>query len=182
MKRYRMPRHVLLEVIDLVYDDVVHPTRRNHAIPPSIQVLCALRYFATGNFQHDSGDLFGISQPSVSRLVKRVSNAIAARADRFISFPKGHDQLQAQKEGFYSPRNRIQNVVGCVDGSLIPIKRPTQNEAAYVSRRTTHDIKVQGICTHDMKFSSMDTRWPGSTHDAFILGMCNRRFQDHIWL
>jgi hypothetical protein len=64
-------------------------------------------------------------------------------------------------------------------GVLIPIKRPPQNEAAYVSRRTTHDINVQGICTHDKKFSSMVARWPGSTH-VFIWRTCrlNRRFQE----
>jgi hypothetical protein len=43
IKRYRMPRHVLLEIIDLVYDDVVHPTRQNHAIPPSIHATFKVR-------------------------------------------------------------------------------------------------------------------------------------------
>lgn len=180
LKRFRMPRHVILEVIDMIRDDIEHPTRRNHAIPPSIQVLCALRYFATGNFQYVSGDLLGISQPSVSRIIIRVANAIVRRGQRLISFPDADAELQRIKEGFYGPRRQIPNVVGCVDGSLIPIKRPSQNEVAYVSRRNTHDINVQGVCSHDMKFTNLVARWPGATHDAFIWNTCNlnRRFRE----
>ena len=62
MKRFRMPRHVILEVINLIETEIEHPTQRSHAIPASLQVLCALRYYATGNFQ------FVSVNPEVARL------------------------------------------------------------------------------------------------------------------
>ncbi|XP_064633642.1 putative nuclease HARBI1 [Lineus longissimus] len=161
IKRYRMPRHVLLEVVDMIGNDLDHPTRRNHAIPPTLQVLCALRYFANGNFQYVSGDLCGISQSSVSRIILRVATALTAVAPNVITFPRHPYRLQAIKEGFYSPRRRIPNVIGCVDGSLVPIVTPSLHEDAYVSRKHSHAINVQGICDSDMKFTNLVARWPG---------------------
>jgi hypothetical protein len=64
IKRYRMPRHLLLEVIDMIGPALEYPTERNHAIPVPVQVLCGIRYFAKGLFQVDDGDFFGISQSS----------------------------------------------------------------------------------------------------------------------
>ena len=56
------------------------PTRRNHAIPATLQVLSAIEYFA-GVFQRQDGlDIGGISQLSLSRIIPRVANAIAERA------------------------------------------------------------------------------------------------------
>ena len=56
LKRYRMPRPVLMQVVDLLHDDVAHPTKRSHAVSASLQVLVAIQYYATGSFQLVSGD------------------------------------------------------------------------------------------------------------------------------
>ena len=178
MKRFRMPRHVILEVIDLIEAEIEHPTQRSHAIPSSLQVLCALRYFATGNFQFVSGDLTGISQSSVSRIVTRVSAALANKSQELIKFPMHERDQQIVKEGFFErDRHRIPNVLGCLDGSLIPIKAPSQNEDAFVCRKRFHAINVQGVCNHQLKFTNLVVKWPGSTHDAFMWNTC-RLYQD----
>ena len=85
--RYRMTRGVALEVMNLVEVQIAPTTSRPHAIPANLQVLTALRYYATGSFQRATGDIIGISQPSVCRIVYRVSNALAAHAAEVISFP-----------------------------------------------------------------------------------------------
>ena len=55
IKMYRMPRHVLLEVIYFIRDQVEHPTKMSHAIPATLQIITALRFFAEGSFQLTSG-------------------------------------------------------------------------------------------------------------------------------
>ncbi|KAG0724949.1 hypothetical protein GWK47_039535 [Chionoecetes opilio] len=46
--------------------------RRGLRISPSLQLLVALRYLATGNFQLTLADTADMSQPSVSRCLKTV--------------------------------------------------------------------------------------------------------------
>jgi hypothetical protein len=38
VERYRLPRHFIFEIIDLVRDDVDRPTARSHSIPATLQV------------------------------------------------------------------------------------------------------------------------------------------------
>ncbi|XP_067668362.1 putative nuclease HARBI1 [Haliotis asinina] len=57
-----------------------------------------------------------------------------------------------------------------IDGTLIPIKRPPDNEdAVYVCREGYHAVNIQAICDADMRFWNVVSMWPGSTHDSFIL-------------
>lgn len=39
------------ELLHMIGENIQHNTKRNHAIEPSIQLLIALRFLATGTFQ-----------------------------------------------------------------------------------------------------------------------------------
>lgn len=71
-------------------------------------------------------------------------------------------------------------VIGAVDGSLIPILAPTEDEHLYVGRKGYHALNIQGIAAADLKFLNIVARWPGSTHDSFIWLGCNleNRFEN----
>ncbi len=75
------------------------PSEIRHSL--LVQQICiTLRFLATGTFYLVLGDLNFISKSSVCRVVHRVCNAIARRADRFIQFPRGEDARRV-KRGFY---------------------------------------------------------------------------------
>ncbi|XP_064643632.1 putative nuclease HARBI1 [Lineus longissimus] len=148
-----MPRPVLLEVINLLEDDVSHPTRRNHAVPADLQILSTIRFYATGTFQLLNGDTVGLSQPTISRTVARVSEAIGRRARHFISFPEDPATQQDIMEGFFDDRRRIPNVLGCVDGSFVQIKCPSMNEEAYVFRMMQNEDLTSIIGEYDKKLN-----------------------------
>ena len=101
LRRFRMTRDTVVQVIDLISEDITHPTDRNRAISPTLQTMCALRYYATGNFQRVSGDIIGISQPSVSRIVNRVTIALCAKAPKIIRFPTTQYERNVIIRGFY---------------------------------------------------------------------------------
>ncbi|KAH9384202.1 hypothetical protein HPB48_026195 [Haemaphysalis longicornis] len=52
------------------------PTNRGSPIPPMLQLLIALRFYGVGTFQVVTGDLVNVSQPTVCRAVKRMSELI----------------------------------------------------------------------------------------------------------
>ncbi len=57
IERVRFNRAGLLFLCDLMEQDLTHPTARNLAVPPVVQVYVAfLKYFATGTLQIVDGD------------------------------------------------------------------------------------------------------------------------------
>ena len=68
--RYRMPRHMIAQICEMLDEDLRRISHCSQALPVSTQVMVALSYFATGSFQRGTGDLHGISQPSASRCIR----------------------------------------------------------------------------------------------------------------
>ena len=53
-----------------------------------MQVLIALRFYATGAFQRVTGDLFGASVLATCTVIHKVSRTIAKQKGRFLLFPE----------------------------------------------------------------------------------------------
>ena len=45
----------------------------------------------------------------------------------------------------FSVKYKFDQVVGCVDGTHIPLQKPTRNEGAYVCRKGYHSLNVMVI-------------------------------------
>ena len=75
--RYRLTKAGFREMLNIIEADISAHNERGNPIPADIKLLLTLRYYATGTFQQACGDLCEISQPSASRIIKRVSEAIA---------------------------------------------------------------------------------------------------------
>ncbi|KAI7799399.1 putative nuclease HARBI1 [Triplophysa rosa] len=75
------------------------------------------------------------------------------------------------------------NVIGCIDGTHIPIIAPSQNEADYVNRKSIQSINVQIICDAAHIITNVEAKWPGSVHDSRIYresSLSNRMGQGEI--
>lgn len=60
--------------------------------------------------------------------------------------------LRKIKQQFHS-KARFPNVVGAIDGTLIPIKgMGGDEEPIYVSRKNFHALNIQGVVDADMRF------------------------------
>ncbi|KAG0415311.1 hypothetical protein HPB47_007520 [Ixodes persulcatus] len=140
------------------------------------QVLCALRFYATGSFQgivasdeHIAGD-----QATVSIVVRAVSLAIVQCLGvprGWIDFPQTTGERDDLERGFQR-LGRIPGVIGCVDGTMIAIVGPSQNDptvtkAAFWCRKQYYALNVMVVCDADCRVMSIDPRYPGSVHDSF---------------
>ncbi|XP_028457689.1 putative nuclease HARBI1 [Perca flavescens] len=81
----------------------------------------------------------------------------------------GHKPVRAIKEEFHTIAG-FPNVIGCIDGTHIPITAPSENEADYVNRKSIHSINVQIICDAAYLITNVEAKWPGSVHDSRIYG------------
>ena len=97
----------------------------------NVQVMVTLRFFATGTFQSAVGDSFGASQPTASRAIGRVSQAIVCQMPKWVHTPT-QPQADSHKLKFYRMA-RFPDVIGCVDGTHVRIQAPSVNENEYVN-------------------------------------------------
>ena len=100
-----------------------------------------------------------------------VSAALARRVGDYIKFPTTDAEMRNVKEKFFQVAG-FPNVLGAIDGTLVPIKGPSADEHLYICRKGYHALNIQGISDADYKFVNIVARWPGSSHDAFIWGNC----------
>ena len=145
LSRYRFPKNVLLDLCHDLGPMLARDTRRTNAIPVHIQLLSTLGFLATGTFQREVGDISGISQPSMSRTMPAVLDAIISLAPNYIQFPYRDPQQAEIKRGFHAIA-RFPNIIGAIDCTHIAIKAPSTNEFNYVNRKGFHSVNVQIVC------------------------------------
>lgn len=149
--RYRFGREGIEFIVDFLADEISPATRRSHSLSAKEQILITLRFVASGSFLEVIGDTFGsYDKSTVSRVVRRVTQALAAKVNDFIKFPATRAERDEIKQGMF----RIGGfpcTIGCIDGTHVRIKSPSQNEPDYVNRKGFHSINVQAICNHEGK-------------------------------
>ena len=166
-EKFRFPRRVIFDIVDIVRDDMTPNSLRNNAIPVDIQVAVALQFMATGSFFNVESSVYGISKSSVSRCVDKFVTALSRRCKDYIKMPLTQEERKSIKMKFYDIAG-FPNVLGVLDGSQIPIGRPKDDDHLFVCRKGYHSINVQAVCGPNKEFLDIVAKWPGSTHDAFI--------------
>ena len=161
--RYGITKCIFVQLQEKVVTFIHRSTTRSHSIPASTQLAVALQFLATGSFQTVVATSHGISQPSVSRCIGTVTDALCLFAKDFIVFPNKVKQLQNQAK--FLQLYGFPKVLGCIDGTHVPILAPPSDEDLFVNRKNFHFINIQAICDSDLKFIDVVSKWPG--HDAF---------------
>lgn len=168
ISRFRFPRATLLELCAELGPNLERETARSHALPVPLQVLTTLGFLATGSFQRELADRSGISQSCLSRAMPAVWDGIIRLSTRYITFPYDAGDQPNIKAQFAAIAG-FSNVIGAIDCTHIAIKAPSEEEFAYVNRKHFHSINVQIICDAQMRLTNIVARWPGATHDSYIL-------------
>lgn len=96
---------------------------RNHSISPLNQLLLTLRFYASGNFLITAADTVKVSKSSASKIVKKVSFAIARLGPEFIRMPTTERELLEAKMSFYA-KARLPRIIGSVDCTHVKIQSP----------------------------------------------------------
>ena len=165
---FRMTKEEVRMLCDLLREDLKCRGNRKCDLSVEHKVLISLKTLASGSFQHSAKDFLRVSQPVVSRTLEAFANALIKKASHFIYMPRNNDEKEATKSKFYGAAN-FPGVLGCIDGSHIPIIAPSVDEPMYVNRKKFHSINIQAVCDADAVFLDVVAKHPGSFHDSFIL-------------
>ena len=185
---FRMSKQEIKYVCSLVKDDMAPLGSRSSDITLEEKVLICLKTLGSGSFQNCSKDFVQVSQPRVSKMLTSFSDSMIKLAPKFILIPPTRADIFETKHNFYQVAG-FPGVIGCIDGSHIPIVAPHEDEFANVNRKKFHSINVQAICDSNLVFMDVVAKWPGSNHDSFILLTSaihdhfeRGKFGDNCWL
>lgn len=95
----------------------------NNCVSPINQLLTALRFYATGNHLLSIADFEGMHVSTCSRIVHRVSRAIAGQFNNYVKFPTTMDEIRQSQLNFFNIAS-FPRVVGAIDGTHIKIQSP----------------------------------------------------------
>lgn len=165
IERYRFPKSFCYFICEKIGNNLERPTQRSNSLPVVIQVCVALRFLSHGSYLTAIGDIHHISKSSSYRCIVDVCNSLSNIFDEYVRFPINNEQTMA---GFYAV-SRLPKVIGAIDGTHIPIKKPSVNEHVYINRKGFHSINVMLICSHERIIRNALVHFPGNAHDSFIL-------------
>ncbi|KAK6175228.1 hypothetical protein SNE40_013735 [Patella caerulea] len=141
IRRYRMDMGGIVFVTDLVRHLLTSPPKRNFSIDAEMKIAITLRFLATGKMQLCSGDDFGVSQLTVSRVVVETLDVLSDPhiVQRFVSMPISQQETQRHKRQFHA----LAGFPGVIDGTHVRILAPSQDEAEFVNRKNYHPINTE---------------------------------------
>lgn len=98
--RYRFGREGIEFIVDLLADEISPATRRSHSLSAKEQILITLRFVASGSFLEVIGDTFGsYDKSTVSRVVRRVTQALAAKVNDFHQVSRNKSRARRNQTG-----------------------------------------------------------------------------------
>ncbi|KAB0805356.1 hypothetical protein PPYR_02326 [Photinus pyralis] len=115
-----------------------------------------------------AGDFAGVHKSTASRIVDKVSRAIAQLKPQYINMPESEEDIERTRIGFYEI-SRFPRCIGAIDCSHIKIQSPGGNDAElYRNRNGYFSINIQVVCDASLLIRNIVSRWPGSAHDSHI--------------
>ena len=115
-----------------------------------------------------TANTFGIHQTTVSQTVFDICDAITRKlGPHFLYMPRTEDEVK-QKATCMEMKFGMPQALGSIDGTHIPIIRPSQASQDFFNYKHFFSLSVQAVCDYRDIFMDVDCRWPGSLHDTKI--------------
>lgn len=141
-----------------------HLTTRN--VPVAKKLLSTLWLLGNKESFRGVADRFDLNKGFLHGIVLEVCSGLKAVRPQFIAWPTREEQAQIAQR--FLRKTGFPGIVGCIDGSHIPIPGPSDHRAAYVNRKGFPSIQVQAVCDDNLRFLDVFAGWPGSVHDARV--------------
>uniref|UniRef100_UPI00398F58B3 putative nuclease HARBI1 n=1 Tax=Pristiophorus japonicus TaxID=55135 RepID=UPI00398F58B3 len=163
MIRLRFRKDVVTELCNLLQAELELQTWVRTALSVAFKVTITLNFYATGSFQAATADMCNILQFSAYTSTREVTDALYRRRADYISSPMNRDKQLEWQTAF------LCKVKGIIDCTHVSLRAPQQTPEQFGNRKGFVSLNVQLICDHNRKIIQVEGRFPGSSHDSFIL-------------
>uniref|UniRef100_UPI00398F604A putative nuclease HARBI1 n=1 Tax=Pristiophorus japonicus TaxID=55135 RepID=UPI00398F604A len=187
VRRLQFRKDILRELSNALRPDLEPHTRLRAALSVETKVTIALNFYATDSFQSATADISNISQFSIHHSIRQVTDALYKRRLQYISFPMSREKQAEWQAGFVRIAGfpRVQGAIACTH---VRLRVPQNHPEIFMNRKGFHSPSAQLVCDHQRRIMAVDARYPGSSHDSFILrqssvtAVFTRPNQDCGWL
>ena len=140
-KRFRFSTEAIYYLTRKLAPKLSRICNRSNPLPVLLQVLVTLRFLSGNGLMTNIGDTAGICVSSVSKVISATVQLIAELHVTEIVFPDTKALTMVKK--CFKDICRLPNVIGVIDGSLVPIMKPTLNTHEYICRKNFAAINIQ---------------------------------------
>ena len=147
-----------------------HDTNYRQCIPTKKRIAIALWKLATNSEYRSIAHLFGVGISTVCDCVHKFCSAVERVLVADMIQTPNADKLR-EMAAYFERRWGLQQCVGAIDGSHIPILAPEEYHTDYFNRKGWHSIILQGVVDGKGMFWNTFIGAAGSLHDARVLRM-----------
>ena len=180
-KNFRFSRaefdEICNELRPYISPNILSPNHR--ALPVENKAAAVLYCLKDTGSMTMTANTFGIHQCALSKVVKEKCIVIVTyMVLKLIKLPISQDEMLPKISEFEAKFGMTQ-AFGCIDGTHIHLKAPTENSQDYYNYKQFYSLNVRGVCDCKDYFMDVDCRWPGSCHDAKVYAnsSINRKIQ-----
>lgn len=167
---FRVDMSVVEELLAEIGPLLQHKTNRNYALTPEQQLLSSLHWFGHGSQYHVNARAHGLHKSTVCRYVHKVATLI--NEFFFHKYVRWPDDVTYVIDDFKNIAG-FPDIVGLLDGTLVRIDAPSEDEPAFVDRNNDHSINLTLVAGPKHEFFFASCKCPGSVHDSRALRVSN---------
>ena len=157
-------------LVDMIREEVALNSRsfRSDAVAAEKKVAMTLYYLTDQGSFRQTGNSFGVSKAKLSITLRVVVNAIINNLrKKYIVLPSTIAELE-KAAGNFEEKIVFPHIIGCVDGTHIPIIQPKANSHDYFCYKMKYSLNCQAVCDEKGLFIDVEVKWPRSVHDARV--------------
>lgn len=124
--RFGVTKPTFQMVLQLIAPTLQHPQPRPRYLTPEQQLLITLRFLASGSMQLVVADVVRASQPTVSRVLVKVCDALLLHFRTFIRMPETNAEREQAAVDFYRFAH-FPRTIGAIDCTHIKLQSPGGN-------------------------------------------------------
>lgn len=137
-------------------------------VPVDKQIAVTIWHLATNIEYRTIAALFGIGISTVCTIVCNTTRAITQHLlPQYVQMPSRGRLREILQE--FETLWGFPQVVAALDGTHIPILKPTECPSDYYNRKGFYSILIQGVVDSQGCFIDVNIGWPGKVHDARVL-------------
>ena len=132
-----------------------------------IKTIMFMWYLSNKNCFRELADKFNVAVSWSHTLVVRCLQYTAGYARDKIRWPNACEKRRSSDA--FEETSRLQNIIGCIDGCHIRIRKPVKRGQDYMNRKDYYSVILQGICNNNGVFIDVFIGVSGRVHDARVL-------------